>query len=224
MAEVCFAYPRAGAAAVNNAAHLLAPSGIAKQSQRKRVMWWHDAIIDEMIANPSATLGDIARKLGRAYGTIALVTASDVFRHRLAARRREHADNISQSIVENTTAVANRALELTLARLNGGDVAKIPTLQLYSIADKTLERLGYGVPKAPSVVVQQNVVTASADAIASAQADIRRRELEAVQRTSQNPSASAAAPSRTPGIANEVSGGSASKDIIDLIATVTETK
>lgn len=155
-------------------AHSLAPSGIAPQTQRKRVLWWHDAIIDVMLANPGWTIKKIAEHLKRKPQTLYLVTNSDVFRARLAMRRAEHAKNLSTSVIEKTTRVADKALELALNRLESESSAQIPTLQLFSLADKALERLGYGSrPSGPSVVVN-NVNGTQQNAYMSVPADVIR--------------------------------------------------
>lgn len=159
---------------MNDLAFRLPPSGIAHQTQRKRVLWWHDSIIDVMLANPGWTIKQIAEHMNRKPQTLYLVCASDVFRARLAARREEHAKNLSQSIVQKTTLVADKALELTLNRLNAESSASIPTLSLVTIANQALERLGYGTkPQAPGVVIN-NVNGTQQNAYMPVPADVIR--------------------------------------------------
>lgn len=170
-------------------AHTLAPSKLAQTTQRRKLMWWHDAIIDLMLAHPEMKKGEIAKKLGRAESTISIICNSDVFRHRLAARRKEFSEQLNSDIVTNTTRVANKALEMVMGRLESGDAVKIPTLQLFSMADKALERLGFGPKPGGAVVInnQQNTVIAPTDAVAAAQQEILRREREAVERQKAAP-------------------------------------
>jgi hypothetical protein len=164
------------------APHILPPSNL-KSTGRKKVLWWYDAIIDLMLAYPNMTKKDIAEKLGKGYSTICIVTSSDVFRHRLAMRRQEHSRALSEDLVHNTMRVANKALGMTMERLESGDGAKIPALSLFSIAEKAMERLGYGVKAGVNVNIdnRQQTISAPADAVASAQAAIRAQEVEALR-------------------------------------------
>lgn len=194
--------------------HSLAPSGIAKPTQRKRVLWWHDAIIDVMLANPGWTIKQIAEHLKRKPQTLYLVTGSDVFRARLAARREEHARNLSASIVQKTTEVADKALELVKNRLDSEGSAAIPTLSLVSIADTALERLGYGTKPQAQVTIN-NVNGTQQNAYMSVPADVIR---DSQQRMREEQAARAAATVIEP----PKSEGPAQGDrvaVLDLVAT-----
>ena len=114
------------------------------------------------------------------------------------------------SIVEKTSRVADKALELTLNRLNAESSAAIPTLALVSMADKALERLGYGVkPQVNNVV--NNVNGVQQNAYMPVPADVIR-DSQARMREAQNERANA-----TPAIAPPVEGEAV--PVLDLVAS-----
>lgn len=196
----------------------LPPSGIAPQSQRKRVLWWHDSVIDIMLSNPGWTIKQIAAHMKRKEHTLYLVTNSDVFRARLAARRREHAQNLSTSIIEKTGRVADAALELVANRLASESAAAIPTLQLFSLADKALERLGYGAkPQAGPSVVVNNVNGTQQNAYMPVPSDVIRESQQRI-RDEQAARAAATPQALPPSPAENGASPGDSVPVLDLVA------
>ena len=148
-----------------------------------KMMWWHDAIIDLMLGNPSWTKKDIAHALGKSAVFIYMITNSDMFNARYAKRREEYERRLGIGLAAKVTQVADKTLDRILAQL--ADEAKpIPIHHLESLADKTLSRLGYGPklqPPSPSVSIQADraqvvVIPAARADLEAARQLIRQRE------------------------------------------------
>lgn len=133
-------------------AHMGKPHTPYMRAGRQRFRFWYDAIIDWMLMNPDKNLRDCAKALGRGEGTIYSITSSDIFKARLAQRRQDYNDQLAQGIGDAASGVALAALTEIRKRINE-NAAKIPTVVLNDIANKSLERLGYGsAPVAPPAV------------------------------------------------------------------------
>lgn len=144
-------------------------------------MWWHDSIIDLMLAHPEWTKKQIAAALGVTPQIIYLVTGSDLFRAKWEQRRREFSEHHDGVILAKLTAVAESSLDI-LAQALDKKKDSIPVMVLADIADKTLNRLGYGARPGPTPAVQVNVgaqqavVSVSADELNEARQALRNAE------------------------------------------------
>lgn len=168
-----------------------APPPDSSMWQPTKAMMWYDSIIDVMLAEPGASLKEIAAALGRHPVTIGLVVRSDLFKARLAQRREAFNEELNTRLVGKLGRVAEKALDLTIARLESQQTA-VPLPLLHTIASESLERLGYGVKPAaaaPTVQVnvggQQVIAPVSAEVLAGA-----RRNLLLVEQGSAKPSQS----------------------------------
>lgn len=115
----------------------------------------HDAIIDFVLANPRATLKQIAEAFGyRAAQSISIIINSDAFQARLQARRGEVVDPVVLEKIENQLkGQISASMEIIARKLETSDDANF-ALQVF---EKSTKAAGYGAPKnAP--VVQQNFV------------------------------------------------------------------
>lgn len=123
----------------------------------QRYRWWHEAIIEDMLAFPLSTLKERAARLGYSYSYLSLLINSDMFQLMYRKRKDEHAELLTTSLVEKTSRVAGTALDLMLESMERKRT-DIPFPVLADTANKTLNALGYGTkPAAPAVtVVQQN--------------------------------------------------------------------
>lgn len=135
--------------------------------------YWNDIIIDRMFADPAIKIETIATELRKSVQWVGLMRRSDSFKLRYAQRRREFEATLKDSLTEKLIRVAEKSLDAISERLDKG-VAGVKIDTLSEIADKALERLGYGVKAAaPSVVVnnnalQQIVAPVSTDELAEA--------------------------------------------------------
>lgn len=157
-------------------------------------MWWHDAIIDEMIAHPELSKKDIAARLRCTPQFIYMITTSDLFQARFSQRRAEYEQQLGLGIVGKVAGVADKTLDLILETLEVKGTA-VPLPQLESLADKTLGRLGYGIAKqtAPQAIVNVNgasdvqvIVPVTQAELEAARQLIRNNERELVNRTIEN--------------------------------------
>jgi hypothetical protein len=152
--------------------------------QPKSWRWNYDAIIDEMLAFPELTQNEIAARLGYSAPWLSTIVNCDMFRERLAIRRNALTRSIDGAIQARLSDVAVAALDKVLERVNGEGSARIQTTTLMDIADKSLNRLGYGVkPASPQVVVNNQVVGVSAtpEALREARARIRSDEARMIE-------------------------------------------
>lgn len=128
---------------------------LAARSQRTRMMWYFDNIIDFMIANPGCTNEDIGAYVRRAPTTISIIRNSDMFKAHYASRRQEFSQTHDFALIHKSTKVAEAALDAILTTLqNKKDT--VPLARLESIAQTSLKTLGYGLPSGPQTAVTVN--------------------------------------------------------------------
>jgi hypothetical protein len=140
--------------------------GRRKAPKRTRMLWYYDAIIDWMIANPSGRLSECAAHIGRTQATLSVIINSDMFKAALAERRAQFVQRHDLSLIEKTTKVANASLDALLEVLDKKR-DKIPIGTLVEIQDSALSRLGYGAaPASPSVQVNVNNTQNNATVVA----------------------------------------------------------
>lgn len=126
---------------------------------RSRYKWWHEAIINDMIAFPLDDLKTRGARLGYSIAYLSTLINSDMFQLFYRQRKEQHSELLTTSLVEKTAAVAGKTLDLMLESLEQKRTA-IPFGVLADTAQKSLASLGYGVKQAPAIVVnntQQNV-------------------------------------------------------------------
>lgn len=154
---------------------------------RKQIWWW-DALIDWMVANPGSALKEVCASNGGPldihYATVLNVTQSDLFKARLAQRKTEISQGVDLMVISKTTKIASLGLDAiqnVLEKKRG----QIPLEELQAVTTSALDRLGYGA-KPPaggaaagvSVHLTQNVTNVDAGAVANARALLRAKEQE----------------------------------------------
>lgn len=157
---------------------------IAELKATKPVKWWHEAIIDDMIAFPIDTLEARGKRLGYSGSYLCVIINTDMFKAAYQERRESYKTNIDAAILNKATRVAAEGLDLILETMQTKRT-QIPFAALTDTVDKTLTRLGYGIEKKPSPVqltVQGNNVavlpTVTAEQLTSAREALRRVEQE----------------------------------------------
>ena len=84
-----------------------------------KVRYTHDAVIDEILANPSVSQGELSARFGFTQAWMSIIINSDAFKERLAERKGELVDpKIAASIAERLDAVARRSLDKLLEKLD----------------------------------------------------------------------------------------------------------
>jgi hypothetical protein len=108
---------------------------------------------DWMIANPGGSLYDLAKHVHKSYQTVCYVLATDMFKDFLSQRKEEFRARHDHAIIHKTTAVAEKALDLMLEKMEKqGD--KLQITKVTEIATSALDRLGYGPKSGPAVEVR----------------------------------------------------------------------
>jgi DNA-binding MarR family transcriptional regulator len=117
----------------------------------KRFNYSHDAMIDEILRNPSVTQNELAAAFGYTPSWVSLVISSDAFQERLTQRKSELVDpSIQASIEERFKALTRRSLEVLQEKLQQPATA-IPdqlALRAAELGAKALA-LGGNAPSAP---------------------------------------------------------------------------
>ena len=83
-----------------------------------KMMWWHDSIIDLMIANPSWTKKQIARELNATPMFIYMITNSDIFLAKYENRRADYERMIGTGLSAKITEVADKTLDRILKQIS----------------------------------------------------------------------------------------------------------
>lgn len=128
------------------------------KTHRTRMLWYFDAIMDWMIANPGVPLTECAKHIHRQPQTLYAIVNSDMFKAALAERKLRFQAHHDLGIIEKTTKIANASLDLILDHLEKKR-DKVPLNTLSELSDSALQRLGYGVGSQPSPLVQNTVNT-----------------------------------------------------------------
>jgi len=140
----------------------------------KPVKWWHEAIINDLIAYPLDTGKQRAARLQYNEQYLNVIINSDMFKALFAQRRAEYAARLDASLTTKTAEAAGLALDLLMVSMNERR-DKIPFEKLADFADKSLSRLGYGNAKQPAVAVNvdNRTITISKEELADARNTIR---------------------------------------------------
>lgn len=84
-----------------------------------KVRYTHDAIIDEIIAFPAISQGELSRRFGFTQAWMSIIINSDAFQYRLAERKAELVDpKLRASVEARLEALAKGALDKLLDRLD----------------------------------------------------------------------------------------------------------
>lgn len=119
--------------------------------QPPKLRYSHEDCIDFLIANPAATRREIAERYGKTETWVTLVTNSDLFRARHAARRADLIDpELAATIRDRFAAVAARGAEVLLDKLSkpADEVSDQLALGAAGLGAKAM---GLGQPAAPAV-------------------------------------------------------------------------
>jgi hypothetical protein len=117
-----------------------------------RIRYTHDAMIDQLIANPAIKQGELARLFGYSGSWVSTVMASDAFQARLAFRRAELVDpTITMTIEERFKALTSRSLDIMMEKLSGPApmISDALTLKALELGAKSLGIGGNAPPPSP---------------------------------------------------------------------------
>jgi hypothetical protein len=119
-----------------------------------KVSYTHDALIDFIIANPTARQGEMGAHFGYSPSWISQIISSDAFQSRLAERKDQLVDPaIRNTIEQNMQAVVRRSLEILLEKL---DRPTVPDNLVLRALDVSARAAGYGA-RTEQAKVQVNI-------------------------------------------------------------------
>lgn len=119
---------------------------MAQSAQVKKVNWWHEAIFEWMISNPSSSLGEAATFFEVTQSWLSVIINSDVFKEKLAERRCEHFQHVSRTVAERVNGLAELSLDVLEERIES-ERKTIGLGLVRETADMALKASGYIGPK-----------------------------------------------------------------------------
>lgn len=134
---------------------------MAASLQVKELNEWHNALIDYIIANPTASLRLKARQFNVSISWLSIVENSDAFKEKMKARQDAHFENVSIGVVRKLEAVADTVLDEINFRLDKDNGASIPLAQLKELGDMALKNLGFGNKFGPRLPNEPNPLGSS---------------------------------------------------------------
>jgi hypothetical protein len=153
---------------------------VAASHQIKKVSWWHQSLVDWMLANPDKNQNDCAAHFTVTPSYLSVVLNSDAFKDYFNARRAEHNEEVSKSVIERVEELAGTALDVLNARI----AAERETVGLSVVTDAAemaLKAMGFGAakggPGAGGNYTENNIIvleSASKDSLAEARATMRQ--------------------------------------------------
>lgn len=160
---------------------------MAELKATKPVKWWHEAIIDDMLQFPLDTLEVRGKRLGYSGTYLSIIINTDMFQAAYQTRRNDYRQNMDNALTQKASALAVKGLDIMLETLETKRT-QIPFAILSDSVDKTLTRLGYGVPsKGPTVqVIGNNAQVAVLPTVTAEQLQSAREALRAVENNLAN--------------------------------------
>lgn len=108
----------------------------AKSSTKPRINYTHDAMIDLLLQEPSATQKELAEIFGYSPGWVQRIMSSDTFQARFAARKAQLVDpTIARSINERLRGVAVQSIDIVSKKL-ATEQSAILALEALGVATK----------------------------------------------------------------------------------------
>ena len=156
----------------SHTAHLTLPP---PDPAKRRFRWWHEAIVDDMLAFPKATLSERSARLGYKPATLSSLMNSDMLKAAYSQRRQALTGRLNESIAHKLNDNADLTLDIMREHLLKKRT-QIPFRDVVEANESLLSRIGYS---APSTVVQVNNMgqgVATSDQLAAARAKLRAVE------------------------------------------------
>lgn len=115
----------------------------------------HEALINQIIANPAISQRELARHFGYTEGWVSQILRSDALRELLAARKVEVLGPLFAEAEKRFEALAHRSIDVLMEQLDTKGSADVALKAL----DITSRAMGYGIKQA-GVQLTQNFVVA----------------------------------------------------------------
>jgi hypothetical protein len=121
----------------------------------QRVRYSHEAMIDVILAEPTISQGDLAKRFNRSQSWISIVIGSDAFQAALAKRRDDVTDPfLIATVEERLRGLADQSLQVIAEKLES---SKNVDLALKAL-DISTKALGFGARNSQGATVQNNFV------------------------------------------------------------------
>lgn len=134
----------------------------------------HEAILEFLMANPTAKLGDVAVRFQVSQAWLSVIMHSDAFRAKLAERQDESFGAVVLPLREKLMGVAHQAVDKLGEAIENASAATEKQF-IADTADKLLKNLGYSPKSGPIVQqnVQQNYYSVDKETLADAREKMR---------------------------------------------------
>lgn len=158
--------------------------GLSRTGAIAKLSYTHDAMVDQILANPTISQGDLGRVFGYSAPWVSRILASDAFQARLAERSEEIVDpTVRQAVEEQFKGLIYRSLEILQNKLN-----KPPDLIPDNLALRTLEiasrAAGYGGKTESAINVKIDVNAHLEDLGGKLTGLLKRKKFEALEDSS----------------------------------------
>src|SRR5882672_1213416 len=142
--------------------------------------WWHEALADFILANPTASQKDMAAHFGKSVGTINFIVNTDSFKAYYRQRRAAFEESLDSNIRNKLMKLADSSIDQMLATLEKKRDS-VPMEILHRTSDMALRNLGYGAPPAPQTIINNQPshvnVAVSVEDLERAREALRRQQL-----------------------------------------------
>lgn len=109
------------------------PTGELKYWEPRQIRNRHLAIMEEMVASPNMSQGELAQKMGYTQSRLSIIVNSPLFKYAFEGYRRQHMEKVSDLVAEATTAalkfckevVEQKGLEVPLRQVSARDILNL---------------------------------------------------------------------------------------------------
>lgn len=157
------------------------------QTQIKDISWWHESIIDWMLANPEKTLRQCAEHFEVTQSWLSVIKNSDCFRDLWETRRADYSSRVNEGLSSKLTRVAELSLDAQIDKLEAmGPLMELDDLR--KAGNDAIRALGYGAKPSVNITTEggdATILAVDSDTLAEARRRIAQRN-EALALESDN--------------------------------------
>lgn len=131
----------------------------------QRISQWHEALADFYIQYPQASNREAAFQFNVSIQWVSIVKNSDSFKELMRARREQHRELVSVSVINKVEALAEQAIDELANQL---ETKQLPVEHVRDIAAMSLKAMGFGGERSGAGVVNNINVSVDREALAEA--------------------------------------------------------
>ena len=147
--------------------------------QLKSVKWWHETLIDWMIANPHLTLRDAAKFFDCSALYVGMLIRSDMFRARLTERQEALSSAVLSDIKDRIHSIGQLSMNVIEEKLRKTPVSHQSLDAVRKVAEMALNASGHAAPRGGGGQVQINIGVAPEVLVRAREKLMRLQQLEA---------------------------------------------